>query len=91
MIRGAVLTGLLVAGSLYYLNRRSRRRGDSGVGDSGVVEEASRATGQGAELVQRGQQFLESTLDHLSEQAMAEVKVILKNALHRLEQMVDDL
>jgi hypothetical protein len=86
MVRGVVLTGLLVAGSLYYLNRRRQRRDGSG-----VVEEVQPAMSQGGELVHRGQQFLENTLDRLSEQAMAEVKVILKNGLHRLEEMVDDL
>ena len=55
------------------------------------MEDVNVATTQGGELIHRGQQFLATTLDHLSEQAMAEVKVILKTGLHRLEQMVDDL
>src|SRR5262249_51256421 len=86
MLRGVVLTGLLVAGSLYYINRRSRRRAGPE-----VVEQVRPSMSQSGELIHRGQQFVENTLDQLSEQAMAEVKVILKNGLHRLEQMVDDL
>jgi hypothetical protein len=86
LVRGAALTGLLAAGALYYLYRRSRHEGGSP-----VVESVPAAAAHGGQLVQRGQQLLENTLDHLSEQAMSEVKVILKNGLHRLEQIVDDL
>ncbi len=82
MMRGALLTGLLVVGAIYYVVRR-RRHDD--------VDMVAATTGSSNELVQRGQQLLESTLDHLSEQAMSEVKVVVKNGLHRLEQIVDDL
>ncbi len=83
VVRGAVVTALLGAGALYYAYRRARPASPQAILD--------RPATQSAALVQRGQQVLETTLDQLSEQAMAEVKVILKRGLHRLETMVDDL
>ena len=74
----------MVAGAAYYVIRHRNREDSDGVAPAAVE-------GTGNELVQRGQHLLESTLDHLSEQAMSEVKVIVKNGLHRLEQIIDDL
>ena len=85
MMQRALLTGLLVAGAAYYVIRHRNRE------DSDMVSAPAAVEGTGNELVQRGQHLLESTLDHLSEQAMSEVKVIVKNGLHRLEQIIDDL
>jgi hypothetical protein len=87
LARNAALTGLLVAGAAYYLYRRSRRETNA-VAAQEVVSSTEASSGA---LMQRGQQLLENTLDRLSEQAMADVKVILKSGLHRLEQMIDDL
>ena len=85
LARGVAVTALLAAGALYYLYRRSRQ-------GQTLVAPAASSEGEGAgALVRRGQYVLETTLDHLSDQAMSEVKVMVKNGLHRLEQMVDDL
>ncbi len=82
-VRGVVVTGMLAAGALYYIYRRSRPMSAQGF----IAAPANRS---GA-LVQRGQRALENTLDQVSEEAMAEVKVIVKRGLHRLETMIDDL
>lgn len=87
-----VLVGSVVAAAFVYSRRRQGRL--KKVQESAAAlpgETLASASSAAATLTERSQNMLESVLDNIAEQAIKELKVVLKDGLKRLEHMVDAL
>ena len=91
-----VLAGTLVAAVVIYSRRRSKIKEVQGTaasvadGAASGANDTARSAGDAAGTVsERGQSMLESVLDNVAEQAMKELKVVLKEGIRRLEKTID--
>ena len=87
------LVGGLVAAILVYRQRRVSKlkkveTTSFGAAASQTAQEASQA---GVAIAQRSQSLIEGVLDNIAEQALKELKTVLKDGLRRLEKSVDSL
>ncbi len=89
--RLALFVGVVAAVVVYTRRRGNRmKKVEGSVADmpQAAVGAASDAAGT---LAERGQSLFESVLDNIAEQALKELKVVLKDGLKRLEKTVDAL
>jgi DNA-binding TFAR19-related protein (PDSD5 family) len=86
------LMGGLIAAILVYRRRRVSKlqkvETTLGVAASQTAQEASEA---GVAIAHRSQSLIEGVLDNIAEQALKELKTVLKDGLRRLEKSVDSL
>jgi hypothetical protein len=91
LIPRLVLFGGLTAVVVLYMRRRNNQpKSVPGVASdvAGIASEAVDAT---ASVVERGQHMMETVLDSVAQQALRELKVVLKDGIKRLEALVDEL
>jgi pantothenate kinase type III len=86
------LVGGLIAAVVVYRRRRGGKlkKVESSLG-AATQETAQEATNAGVAIAQRSQSLIEGVLDNIAEQALKELKVVLKDGLKRLEKTVDAL
>ncbi|MDB5060042.1 MAG: hypothetical protein JWO59_3514 [Chloroflexi bacterium] len=86
------LVGGLIAAIVVYRRRRGGKlkKVESTLG-AASKDTAQAATDAGVAIAQRSQSLIEGVLDNIAEQALKELKVVLKDGLKRLEKTVDAL
>lgn len=86
------LVGTLVAAIVVYTRRRGNnlKKVEAQVA-SLPGEAAGGAADAAATITARSQSMLEGMLDSIAEQAMKELKAVLKDGLKRIEKIVDEL
>ena len=58
---------------------------------AGAAATVSAAPGQMAKAAERGQSLFENVLDNIAEEALKELKTVVKDGLKRIEKTVDQL
>ena len=89
------LFGGLVAAIIMYRRRRTVKlknvQAELAAVPGAAMDAAAGAAKAGGEIADKGQSMIESLLDNVAEQALKELKTVLKDGLRRLEKTVDDL
>jgi hypothetical protein len=83
--------GLTAAVVLYSRRRQGQFKQVTATASDVTANIASTATSSATTVVERGRQTLETLLDSVAEQALKELKAVLKDGLKRIEAMVDEL
>ena len=86
------LVGTLVAAVVVYTRRRGNKLKKVEAQVASLPSQAAEgAADAAATITARSQSMLEGMLDSIAEQAMKELKVVLKDGLKRIEKIVDEL
>ena len=88
-LRGAIIAAAVAAAGVYFASR-----GDGQDDAAGAVASTGRSTLDAlgsSEVGKRGGRVIELLLGNTSDQAMGQVKAVLKDAIRRLDQLVDEL
>jgi len=94
--RLALFAGI-VAVILIYRKRRGKliapayAPGIAGDGPAGAATATASAASAAPGIVERGQGMFENVLDNIAEEALKELKTVVKDGLRRLEKTVDQL
>lgn len=92
LIPRLVLFGGLTAILVMYMRRRQgQMKAVSGSATDVANAMVAEATDSSSSVVERGQHMVETALDSIAQQALKELKVVLKDGLKRLEAVVDEL
>ena len=92
LIPRLLLVGGLTAVLVIYTRQRQNRLQEVAATASSVAPGvASDATEAAASIVGRGQHMIENLLDNVADQALKELKTVLKDGIKRLEHLVDEL
>jgi hypothetical protein len=89
--RLALFGGLVAAVIVYRRSRAGKLKGvqaELAAAPGAAAEGAAKA---GGELAGRGTSMIEGLLDNVAEQALKELKTLMKDTLKRLEKTVDEL
>ncbi len=86
------LAATIIAAAYIYTRRRGKRLKEVAAGAPAAAQEkAVTANDTGTALAARSQNILENVLDNVAEEALKQLKVVVKDGLHRLEKVVDEL
>jgi DNA-binding TFAR19-related protein (PDSD5 family) len=85
------LAATIVAAAYIYRQRRGNKMKQVTASVAAAPESGKGATEPVAALAARSQGILEGVLDNVAEEALKQLKVVLKDGLQRLEKAVDDL
>jgi hypothetical protein len=86
------LAGGLIAAVLVYRRRRAGRLKKVQASLASMPHDAAASTAEaGVAIAEKSQSLIEGVLDNIAEQALKELKTVLKDGLKRLEKTVDAL
>ncbi len=88
-LRGAIIAAAVAAAGVYFVSK-----GDAQEGAAGAATSTGRSTLDAfgsSEVGKRGSRIVEILLGNTADQAMDQVKAVLKNAIRQLDHLVDEL
>ncbi len=90
-LRGAIIAAAVAAAGIYIVSRGDKAEQDDAADSITSTGRAALAALGSSEVGKRGGRIVEALLGNIDDQALDQVKSVLKDAIQQLDQIVDEL